>query len=180
MPYNEQLDRKRWEMWRVLLKLWRKTRMEYFKKAKQSSGGKKKDAQLTKATFFRREGLASKNIPQWLHDTGIQNQWAGAEEGANEKPAADRNAQEPDGKPRQTLEAKGTSEAACPPIFCSFDPVLASPLTHGYRNKCEFTIGKDGVGGSGEACVGFRLGSFKNGSTRIGSIQGLFRGKQDE
>jgi len=45
-------------------------------------------------------------------------------------------------------------------ICCPFDGVEPSPITIGYRNKCEFNVGKDGI-------VGFRVGSYKNGSERV-------------
>lgn len=38
--------------------------------------------------------------------------------------------------------------------------VLASPLTDGYRNKCEFSIG---CSVEGERVVGFQVGSFRYG-----------------
>jgi len=39
-------------------------------------------------------------------------------------------------------------------------PVIASPLQDGYRNKCEFGIGWNRLG---EPCVGFSLGGFRDG-----------------
>lgn len=45
-------------------------------------------------------------------------------------------------------------------ICCPFDGVEASPRINGYRNKCEFNVGRDGT-------VGFRLGRYKNGSERV-------------
>lgn len=45
-------------------------------------------------------------------------------------------------------------------ICCPFDGVQASPRIDGYRNKCEFNVGRDGT-------VGFRLGRYKNGSERV-------------
>ena len=39
---------------------------------------------------------------------------------------------------------------------CQLQEIVASPLTQGYRNKCEFSIGRDA---NGNPCVGFVLGS---------------------
>jgi len=41
-------------------------------------------------------------------------------------------------------------------------PVVPSPRTVGYRNKCEFTIGKDY---DGKPTIGFMLGGFQQGVT---------------
>ena len=46
---------------------------------------------------------------------------------------------------------------------------IRSPLTAGYRNKCEFTIGYQ----SGEVAVGFRLASYKAGSVEVASLANL-------
>ena len=40
---------------------------------------------------------------------------------------------------------------------CEYKDICPSPVEHGYRNKCEFTVGKDK---DGKVTVGFRLGSF--------------------
>jgi hypothetical protein len=40
-----------------------------------------------------------------------------------------------------------------------------SPIIDGYRNKCEFSFGKHPV--TGEVKVGFRLASYKAGSTAV-------------
>lgn len=45
-----------------------------------------------------------------------------------------------------------------------------SPLINGYRNKSEFTVGKNG---NGEKVVGFRLGSYVDGSVEVGDIVDL-------
>ena len=42
----------------------------------------------------------------------------------------------------------------------------ASPRLKGYRNKCEFTIGK---GADGKPCVGYQLGKGKLGQTMVGA-----------
>jgi tRNA (uracil-5-)-methyltransferase len=49
---------------------------------------------------------------------------------------------------------------------CPQDPVVRSPVHEGYRNKCEFAIGKDE---EGRTCVGFTRGRFREGATAVGS-----------
>lgn len=44
--------------------------------------------------------------------------------------------------------------------------IKASPVIDGYRNKCEFSMGKDGV-------VGFRLGAYKDGLLKVVSVAGV-------
>lgn len=48
--------------------------------------------------------------------------------------------------------------------------IRSAPNIDGYRNKCEFSIGKDE---NEETVIGFRLGSYANGFTEIGSVQHL-------
>ena len=50
-------------------------------------------------------------------------------------------------------------------LACKLEAVVPSPTVHGYRNKCEFTIGRDAAGAP---CVGFVLGRFKLGVAHIG------------
>ena len=49
---------------------------------------------------------------------------------------------------------------------CALAEVVPSPRLKGYRNKCEFTIGK---GADGNACVGYQLGKGKLGQTMVGA-----------
>ncbi|XP_054734993.1 tRNA (uracil-5-)-methyltransferase homolog A isoform X1 [Anastrepha obliqua] len=51
-----------------------------------------------------------------------------------------------------------------------FDGVKAAPQINGYRNKNEFTVGKNV---QGEIVVGFRLGSYADGSVEVSEIQDL-------
>lgn len=44
------------------------------------------------------------------------------------------------------------------PSSCAFEGIRASPATHGYRNKSEFTVGWDA---DGAPIVGFRIGTYK-------------------
>ncbi|EDW69914.1 tRNA (uracil-5-)-methyltransferase homolog A [Drosophila virilis] len=51
-----------------------------------------------------------------------------------------------------------------------FKGVLPSPTVDGYRNKNEFTVGKNS---DGEIVVGFRLGSYSDGSVEVAEVQQL-------
>ncbi|XP_053670609.1 tRNA (uracil-5-)-methyltransferase homolog A [Anopheles nili] len=53
---------------------------------------------------------------------------------------------------------------------CAFEPIRSSPLQDGYRNKCEFSIGKDS---QGIKRVGFRVGSYSNGFLEVESVAHL-------
>ncbi|XP_045536561.1 tRNA (uracil-5-)-methyltransferase homolog A [Papilio machaon] len=55
----------------------------------------------------------------------------------------------------------------------SFDlkPIEPSPVTEGYRNKCEFTVGIDDE--TKKPTVGFRLGSYVTGTVGVAPIQSL-------
>ncbi|XP_063383796.1 tRNA (uracil-5-)-methyltransferase homolog A [Cydia fagiglandana] len=50
-------------------------------------------------------------------------------------------------------------------------PIERSPVTEGYRNKCEFTVGIDEE--TNLPTVGFRLGSYATGTVAVGPIQSL-------
>lgn len=50
-------------------------------------------------------------------------------------------------------------------LCCNFLPVIPSPITKGYRNKCEFSIGTDPHGN--KKTVGFRLASYKSGELAV-------------
>ncbi|KAF1785013.1 RNA methyltransferase TrmA, active site [Phytophthora cactorum] len=49
-------------------------------------------------------------------------------------------------------------------LCCPMDSIHASPVTEGYRNKCEFSFGFDN---EDKPCVGFRLGLFREGSVVV-------------
>lgn len=51
-----------------------------------------------------------------------------------------------------------------------YEGVLPSPAIDGYRNKNEFTVGKNG---QGEVVVGFRLGSYADGSVEVAEVETL-------
>lgn len=53
---------------------------------------------------------------------------------------------------------------------CEYVPIKESPKTEGYRNKCEFSVGKDV---NNESVVGFRLGSYATGFTEVATVEGL-------
>lgn len=55
-------------------------------------------------------------------------------------------------------------------LICELRPILPSPLTEGYRNKCEFTIGKNF---DGNIQVGNRLSTYASGCTSVGDIENL-------
>ena len=46
-------------------------------------------------------------------------------------------------------------------MACGMEDIIPAPQTAGYRNKCEFTVGKDRE--TGEIRSGFRLGTFLDG-----------------
>ncbi|XP_030388445.1 tRNA (uracil-5-)-methyltransferase homolog A [Scaptodrosophila lebanonensis] len=52
----------------------------------------------------------------------------------------------------------------------NFKGVLPSPNVDGYRNKNEFTVGKNAAG---EIVVGFRLGSYSDGSVEVDEVEQL-------
>ncbi|CAG8433723.1 10421_t:CDS:10 [Diversispora eburnea] len=47
---------------------------------------------------------------------------------------------------------------------CEVRTIISSPILEGYRNKCEFTIGKNL---NGEKTVGFLLGAYKDGLNTV-------------
>lgn len=53
---------------------------------------------------------------------------------------------------------------------CDFLGIIPSPQIDGYRNKSEFAIGRNS---NNEIIVGFRLGSYSDGSTEVGEITNL-------
>ncbi|XP_063974795.1 tRNA (uracil-5-)-methyltransferase homolog A-like [Diachasmimorpha longicaudata] len=56
-------------------------------------------------------------------------------------------------------------------LICELLPILSSSMTEGYRNKCEFTVGRSR--GEKEIVIGFRLSSYAAGSTAVGPIDDL-------
>ncbi|KAH8261240.1 hypothetical protein KR044_005754 [Drosophila immigrans] len=72
---------------------------------------------------------------------------------------------------KYTQELRRLNAAAKPHLDkFEFKGVLASPAVDGYRNKNEFTIGKNA---EGEIVVGFRLGSYSDGSVEVADVQQL-------
>uniref|UniRef100_A0A7S3TS82 Uncharacterized protein n=2 Tax=Emiliania huxleyi TaxID=2903 RepID=A0A7S3TS82_EMIHU len=53
---------------------------------------------------------------------------------------------------------------------CPVAPVLPAAATHGYRNKCEFTIGRDE---DGSVAVGFTLGTVRERKHVVGRADGV-------
>ena len=48
---------------------------------------------------------------------------------------------------------------------CELAPVIPAPRTHGYRNKCEFSFGRDA---EGRPCIGFLRGALRFGPPVVG------------
>lgn len=78
---------------------------------------------------------------------------------------------QPDGTIKATVpltaKVKGatfTGFASHNGLCCPMDSIHASPVTEGYRNKCEFSFGFDK---ENKPCVGFRLGLFREGSVVV-------------
>ncbi|KAH8301179.1 hypothetical protein KR018_006606, partial [Drosophila ironensis] len=72
---------------------------------------------------------------------------------------------------KYTQELKRLNPQAKPHVDSfKFQGVLPSPNVNGYRNKNEFTVGKNSVG---EIVVGFRLGSYSDGSVEVAEVQDL-------
>lgn len=55
-------------------------------------------------------------------------------------------------------------------LICELRPIVPSPKTAEYRNKCEFTIGKTA---SGQIMVGQRISSYVSGCLTVGSVEDL-------
>lgn len=55
------------------------------------------------------------------------------------------------------------------PVF-DIRPIIPSPESEGYRNKCEFSVGRDG---NGDIQVGNRTGSYQSGSILVESADDL-------
>ncbi|XP_055625301.1 tRNA (uracil-5-)-methyltransferase homolog A [Toxorhynchites rutilus septentrionalis] len=68
---------------------------------------------------------------------------------------------------RPYIEAQRKEHDGLP---CQLEDIRASPKTDGYRNKCEFSIGKNE---HGEIRVGFRVGSYSNGFLEVESPKNL-------
>ena len=76
-------------------------------------------------------------------------------------------AQNPDDLPSWMQPKEGDKDAtlgAVPGCMCPIDAFKVSPATEKYRNKNEFSIGRDTAG---EIAVGFRTGSFLGGSVTV-------------
>ncbi len=50
-------------------------------------------------------------------------------------------------------------------------PFVPSPVRHGYRGKCEFSVGRHPE--TGEVTVGFRLASYRRGSVAVVGVDHL-------
>ncbi|KAG5310506.1 PREDICTED: tRNA (uracil-5-)-methyltransferase homolog A-like [Acromyrmex echinatior] len=54
---------------------------------------------------------------------------------------------------------------------CKLQNILSADVTEAYRNKCEFTVGKDSE--QSKIMIGFRLSTYASGSTAVGPIDDL-------
>ncbi|XP_072752322.1 tRNA (uracil-5-)-methyltransferase homolog A isoform X2 [Anoplolepis gracilipes] len=54
---------------------------------------------------------------------------------------------------------------------CKLQNILSADITEAYRNKCEFTIGKNSE--QNKIVIGFRLSSYASGSTAVAPIDDL-------
>ncbi|XP_012536283.2 tRNA (uracil-5-)-methyltransferase homolog A [Monomorium pharaonis] len=54
---------------------------------------------------------------------------------------------------------------------CKLQNILSVNVTEAYRNKCEFTVGKDNE--QSKIIIGFRLSTYASGSTAVGPIDDL-------
>lgn len=74
----------------------------------------------------------------------------------------ERNTGLPKWLQRKTHEDSG--EASIKEYSWPVQPIKPSPRQEGYRNKCEFTIGRDE---DNQLTIGFRMSSFRGGSLRV-------------
>lgn len=72
-------------------------------------------------------------------------------------------------KKANDFQRRSNVEDSDEPI-CEIRKIIGSPITEGYRNKCEFTIGRTV---DGEVMVGNRLSSYASGCTSVASIEEL-------
>ena len=74
---------------------------------------------------------------------------------------------------RQWVRARAREHETLAPV----DNFVRSPVTSGYRNKCEFSIGQmttsEAWGSEKLVSVGFRLSSYKGGSVEVVSVASL-------
>ncbi|XP_070523072.1 tRNA (uracil-5-)-methyltransferase homolog A isoform X1 [Cardiocondyla obscurior] len=54
---------------------------------------------------------------------------------------------------------------------CKLLNILSADVTEAYRNKCEFTVGKDSE--QNNIMIGFRLSTYASGSTAVGPVDDL-------
>ncbi|XP_024877355.1 tRNA (uracil-5-)-methyltransferase homolog A-like [Temnothorax curvispinosus] len=75
------------------------------------------------------------------------------------------------------VESKGLSEwiysqkKLYDGLPCKLENILSADVTEAYRNKCEFTVGKDSE--QSKIMIGFRLSTYASGSTAVGPIDDL-------
>ncbi|KAL5287496.1 TRMT2A family protein [Megaselia abdita] len=90
----------------------------------------------------------------------------------------DQQLEEKDKEMRKVLTAFGNNLRKLNPSFklrkdeipCEFEKIKPSPKIDDYRNKSEFAIGRNS---NNEIVVGFRVGSYSDGSVEVGEIAKL-------
>lgn len=78
-----------------------------------------------------------------------------------------RDAQKINGQLKHSLKKTMLANNGLP---CQWQGIKPSPQVNGYRNKSEFAVGKNAAG---EKVVGFRLGSYIDGSLEVGGVDEL-------
>ena len=61
-------------------------------------------------------------------------------------------------------------EASKATLFCPLDEIVGSAVTEAYRNKCEFSIGRDSAGA---VATGFQMGKFTEGEVRVEHVDSV-------
>jgi hypothetical protein len=136
MPYEEQLKRKQDEMRKVMFKLWRRTRNEYWKKAKRDNH------KLTKSSYFKMvtNNFEKTKMPSWLMRISPGGGDGPIGEGDDSHPSSGKT----DSGKLLRLADHHTDTPVDADLYCPLDQILSVPSARdGYRNKCEFTIGLD-------------------------------------
>ena len=119
---------------------------------------------LTKRTFLRRSEKSSSREESWTHKRSCESY--GKKE-LNDQvtplwrtPYTEQLIQ----KQEQMLKVLNKFAQETSQETTILNPIIPSPIIEGYRNKCEFTVGKDL---DGKASVGFLLGGFKDGIVEV-------------
>ncbi|KYN17079.1 tRNA (uracil-5-)-methyltransferase like protein A, partial [Trachymyrmex cornetzi] len=71
----------------------------------------------------------------------------------------------------KTIEWVNSQKKLYDGLPCKLQNILSADVTEAYRNKCEFTVGKDSE--QSKIMIGFRLSTYASGSTAVGPIDDL-------